>query len=96
MASPPSGDQAGPGAVEVAFARTSVLLLVSVNTEVQMLLAYIDPAVGSMLLQAAAAILLMASVFCRRFLIAPFIWLFGGRRHGSPKANTTEVSAPAK
>jgi hypothetical protein len=39
-----------------------------------MLVAYIDPAVGSMLLQAIAAIGLAGAVVCRRLLLAPLAW----------------------
>jgi len=40
--------------------------------EILMLLSYIDPAVGSMLLQVLAAIFLAGGVFFRRFLFLPF------------------------
>lgn len=39
-----------------------------------MLLAYIDPAVGSMLLQAIAAIVLAGGLFFRRVFFAPLAW----------------------
>jgi hypothetical protein len=44
-----------------------------------MVLAYIDPAVGSMLLQAIAAMVLAGGLFFRRIFFAPFAWL-GGKR----------------
>jgi hypothetical protein len=40
-----------------------------------MLLAYIDPAIGSMLLQALAGIFLAAMVMGRRIFFAPLEWL---------------------
>lgn len=40
-----------------------------------MLFAYIDPAVGSMLLQAMAAVVLAGLVMGRRIIVAPFEWL---------------------
>jgi hypothetical protein len=40
-----------------------------------MLFAYIDPALGSMLLQAVAGVIVAAMVIGRRFLMAPIGWL---------------------
>jgi hypothetical protein len=40
-----------------------------------MLFAYIDPALGSMLLQAAAGVILAAVVMGRRVLATPLRWL---------------------
>jgi hypothetical protein len=51
-----------------------------------MLVAYIDPAIGSMLLQAIAAIGLAGAVVCRRLLLAPLAW-FG---HKNPATQEVE------
>jgi hypothetical protein len=40
-----------------------------------MLFAYIDPALGSMMLQAVAGLVLAGVVMGRRILVAPFAWL---------------------
>jgi hypothetical protein len=54
-----------------------------------MLLAYIDPAIGSMLLQAMAAIVLAGGLFFRRIFFAPLAWL-GGKRAEKPEQETPE------
>jgi hypothetical protein len=41
----------------------------------QILIAYIDPALGSMLLQAMAGVLFAAMIMGRRILAAPLRWL---------------------
>lgn len=38
--------------------------------------AYLDPFTGALILQVIAAFLIGASVMLRRFLLAPFRWLF--------------------
>ena len=40
-----------------------------------MLLAYIDPAIGSMILQAVAAVVLAGGLFFRRIFYVPLVWL---------------------
>jgi hypothetical protein len=45
-------------------------------------LAYIDPATGAIVLQAAIAGVLAVGVACRRFLVAPFSLLRGRVFHG--------------
>lgn len=50
-----------------------------------MLLAYIDPALGSMLLQAIAGMIFAAIVMGRRILTAPLAWL--NSRNSSQDAN---------
>jgi len=57
-----------------------------------MLVAYIDPAVGSMLLQAIAAIGLAGAVVCRRLLFAPLAWFSNGN---STHQDTDPDSSPA-
>jgi hypothetical protein len=47
-----------------------------------MLFAYIDPAIGSMILQAIAAIGLAGAVVCRRILLGPLAWITHGRIGG--------------
>lgn len=54
-----------------------------------MILAYIDPAVGSMLLQAIAAMVLAGGLFFRRIFFAPLAWL-GGKRADKTEQETPE------
>ena len=42
--------------------------------------AYLDPFTGALILQVIAAFLIGAGVMLRKFLFAPFAWLFGRRR----------------
>ena len=44
------------------------------------LLAYLDPFTGALILQVIAAFLIGAGVMLRKFLLAPFTWLFRRRR----------------
>lgn len=59
-----------------------------------MLVAYIDPAIGSMLLQAIAAIGLAGAVVFRRILLAPLAWL--GRGNTGHQGKGPEDSKVAK
>lgn len=55
-----------------------------------MLIAYIDLALGSMLIQAMAGIVLAGMVMGRRFLAAPFAW-FSSKNAQEPESELQEV-----
>jgi hypothetical protein len=56
------------------------------------LLAYIDPAVGSMLLQSLGALALAAMVMGRRLLLVPLEWLYLRRPASAPEAEMSEAA----
>lgn len=53
-------------------------------TTLPIFLAYLDPGVGSMLLQIAAAAILSVTVFCRHYILSPFAYVLG-RRKSTPE-----------
>jgi hypothetical protein len=56
-----------------------------------MILAYIDTALGSMLLQAMAGILFAAIVMGRRILAAPLAWIYGQSSDQDSKSDSQEM-----
>ncbi|MFT7640995.1 MAG: hypothetical protein ACI9G1_002739 [Pirellulaceae bacterium] len=56
------------------------------------LLAYIDPAIGSIIFQVVIAGLLSAGVMFRRFLVTPFRLIFG-KPNGDDDTESAEVDA---
>ncbi len=56
-----------------------------------LLFAYIDPALGSMLLQAMAGVIFAALVMGRRILLAPLHWLHLRRPTQDPEASESAV-----
>jgi len=48
--------------------------------------AYLDPFTGALILQVIAAFLIGAGVMLRKYLLAPFTWLF--RRHRADEQDT--------
>jgi hypothetical protein len=52
-----------------------------------MILAYIDPATGAMIIQIVAASVLAGGVFFRKIFMAPFAFLF--------RKNNTDTTTPA-
>jgi hypothetical protein len=59
------------------------------------LLAYIDPAVGSMLLQSLGALALAAMVMGRRLFLIPLEWLHLRRPTAASEAEVSEAVGPA-